>query len=114
MIVIVCGGRYYADDIGVARELDRVHAETPIALLVNGDASGADRLACLWAMKNGIRVHLFAAQWEKHGRAAGPLRNQRMLDEAKPDLVLAFPGGSGTFDMCTRARLVGVPVTVIA
>jgi hypothetical protein len=47
---------------------------------------------------------------KKHGRAARPIRNQRMLDEGKPDLVVAFPGGRGTTDMIRRAERAGVPV----
>ena len=41
---------------------------------------------------------------EKHGNAAGPIRNQRMLDHGKPDIVVAFPGGSGTADMVKLSR----------
>jgi predicted Rossmann-fold nucleotide-binding protein len=37
------------------------------------------------------------------GLAAGPIRNQQMIDEGKPDLVIAFPGGAGTHDMMARA-----------
>jgi hypothetical protein len=33
-----------------------------------------------------------------------------MLDEGKPDLVVAFPGGGGTKDMITRALGAGVSV----
>jgi hypothetical protein len=39
------------------------------------------------------------AEWERLGRKAGPIRNQRMLEEGKPDLVVAFPGGTGTAGM---------------
>lgn len=44
------------------------------------------------------------------GRAAGPIRHQRMLDEGMPDLVLALPGGRGTADMVRHATLAGVEV----
>ena len=43
-------------------------------------------------------------------KKAGPLRNQRMLDEGKPDLVVAFPGGGGTKDMVRRSVKAGVPI----
>ena len=45
-----------------------------------------------------------------YGKAAGPIRNQQMLDEGKPDVVIAFPGASGTADMINRAGLTNVPV----
>jgi hypothetical protein len=50
------------------------------------------------------------AEWKKHGKRAGPLRNMRMLEEWKPDGVAAFPGGSGTADMIAQARNAGVKV----
>ena len=54
------------------------------------------------------------ADWAKHGRKAGPIRNQRMIDEGRPDLVVAFPGGTGTADMVERARVAGIRVIEIA
>jgi hypothetical protein len=58
---------------------------------------------------------VFYADWDKHGRAAGPIRNQQMLDEGKPDLVVAFllPQGSGTLDMIRRTEKAGIEVRVI-
>jgi len=49
-------------------------------------------------------------EWDELGKKAGPLRNQRMLDEGKPDLVVAFPGGGGTKDMVRRAVKAGVAI----
>jgi hypothetical protein len=53
---------------------------------------------------------VYPADWAKHGRAASPIRNQQMLDEGRPNLVVAFPGGRGTADMVRRARSAGVEV----
>jgi hypothetical protein len=50
------------------------------------------------------------ADWKAHGRAAGPIRNQRMIDEHRPELVVAAPGGRGTADMVRRARAAGIEV----
>jgi hypothetical protein len=66
-----------------------------------------------WADVFGVPFRIFPANWKKHGRAAGPMRNQQMLDEGKPDLVIAFPGGSGTADMVRRAKAAGVPVETV-
>lgn len=57
-------------------------------------------------------MRTFRANSRKHGRAAGPIRNQQMLDEGKPHLVVAFPGGTGTADMVRRAQAAGVLVLV--
>ena len=53
---------------------------------------------------------LIPAKWKLHGKAAGPIRNQLMLVEHKPDMVLAFPGGKGTANMIKIARWNGVPI----
>ena len=78
--------------------------------IVQGGADGADRLAAEWCWDHGLPVGTFNADWKAHGKAAGPIRNQRMLDEAKPDFVIAFPGGTGTADMCARAEAANVKV----
>ena len=108
--VLVCGGRAYSDAAFLTYFLDQLHALTPIGLVIHGKAPGADTLADMWARKRGISVHAFAAQWEKFGKRAGPIRNQAMLDKGQPDLVVAFPGGVGTADMMARAKAAGVRV----
>jgi hypothetical protein len=50
------------------------------------------------------------ALWEFHCKAAGPIRNGNMLLLSKPDLVVAFPGGSGTVGMCKKAYAQSIPV----
>ena len=75
---------------------------------------GADTLGAEWAKAQGIPCEVYMADWEGLGRKAGPIRNQRMLDEGKPDLVVAFPGGRGTADMVRRARSAGLDVLEIA
>jgi len=107
MKVLVCGGRNYSDSMRVCDVLGKLHADGPISLLIHGDAPGADALADAWARSVKVEVVAVRALWDLHGRAAGPIRNQRMLDEYEPDLVVAFPGGRGTRDMVIRARAGG-------
>jgi hypothetical protein len=108
--VLVCGGRNFASPAQVALALDRLHTERGFTALIQGGASGADALAKDWVRtKPEIERYECKADWEKHGRAAGPLRNARML-EWKPDLVVAFTGGKGTANMVDQARRAGVPV----
>lgn len=106
MRVIVCGGRDFCDWQAVHRELNNIAPTT----VLEGGAEGADRIARHWAVEHGVTVVTYAADWQAHGRSAGPRRNQLMLDHGKPDMVLAFPGGAGTADMCRRARRAGIPV----
>ena len=113
-IVLVCGGRDYADRFRLFSILDRYHTERRFAVLIHGCTRGADTLAEEWAIQRGIPVVGRAADWQTYGKAAGPLRNARMLAEGKPTVVIAFPGGSGTADMCKQARKAGVPVMEVA
>jgi hypothetical protein len=83
-------------------------------LLIHGAATGADRLAQAWARNRLIPDREFDANWPEHGGGAGAIRNQRMIDEGKPDLVVAFPGGPGTDDLMQRAKLHGVKVIEVA
>lgn len=109
MKVLVCGGRDCDNAAYVWSMLDRMHAESPITELIQGGATGADHLANEWAKTKPIKRYVCKAEWDKHGDAAGPLRNARML-EWKPDVVVAFPGGRGTADMVRRARHAGIEV----
>lgn len=113
MRVLVCGGRYFADVALLNRTLDELHAETPIAVLIHGKASGADTLAGQWARRRIVPTREFPAQWRKYGQRAGPIRNQQMLEEGKPDLVVAFKGGEGTSNMVMQARKARVTVMEI-
>ncbi len=113
MRVLVCGGRDYQDWRKVSDTLRAIHDETPISLMIHGCAPGADTLASRWAFLAGILEHAFRADWDTHGNAAGPIRNQEMLDIGKPDLVVAFPGGRGTGDMTTRATIAGIKILTV-
>ena len=112
MRVLVTGGRDFSDRELLFEALDRLHAAHGFTALIHGDANGADRLSGEWATSRGISVEVHPADWKKHGRAAGPIRNQKMLEE-QPELVVAFPGGKGTADMVKKARQAGVEVFVV-
>ena len=76
-------------------------------------ASGADRLGERFAKANNCELLVFPADWNKFGKAAGFIRNQQMIDEGKPDLVVALPGGRGTADMVRRAKKHGIEVAEV-
>jgi hypothetical protein len=110
MRVLICGGRDYADFEAVQDDLERLLAVhgADLTVIHGGCATGADKIADKWAKANGIPRQVFAADWLTHQNKAGPMRNQRMLDEGKPDLVIAFPGRRGTADMIRRTKAAGV------
>jgi len=107
--ILVCGGRDYANASLVASVL---YDLAPV-LVIHGAAPGADRLADVAARRLGVQVLPFPVSkddWKAQGRAAGPLRNRRMLLDGRPQLVVAFPGGRGTADMTSQAELAKVAV----
>ena len=116
--VLVCGGRDYNDRNAVILALDNLSEPTEEHILgsveitvIHGDCpTGADLWAEEWSIVNWSPPCRYPADWQTHGRAAGPIRNQQMIDEGKPDLVLAFPGGRGTADMVRRANRAGIEV----
>lgn len=109
MRAIVCGGRNYNDYVALSNVLDKLGVDYVIC----GGASGADALARQWADERVIPVDVYCAEWKKYGRSAGPRRNQQMLDEGRPDLIVAFEGGRGTADMVRKARDAKIAVVTV-
>jgi hypothetical protein len=110
MRVLVCGGRDFDDSPLIFAELDRLHALHRFATLIEGAARGVDTIAGEWARSRGVELVEYPAKWEAEGRHAALIRNERMLREGKPDLVVAFPGKRGTFHMCLLATKAGLPI----
>lgn len=124
--VLVCGGRNFgvaprygspddeahasAERASLRLTLDALHRDYVFDAVIHGGAHGADMLAGEWAAISGVEAACFPAEWSKYGHRAGPLRNERMLAEGQPDLVVAFPGSKGTAHMVRIAREAGVEV----
>jgi hypothetical protein len=128
--VLVCGGRRYSDRAWVFRALDWLDAEVGIGRVVEGacgldehpapdgtfpgpttgERTGADRWAHEWAVERKVATVAVPARWSTYDDGAGPERNARMLRMHEPQLVVAFPGGPGSADMCRKAGLAGTPV----
>lgn len=106
---IVTGGRDYDDQAALDRALDVLKPSE----VATGAAPGADALARLWCLRNGVPCKEYRANWRQRGRKAGPERNAFMLDDFKPDVVIACPGGAGTADMVRRTRAAGIPIARI-
>lgn len=110
--VAVTGGRDYNDYYNIQRTLAKVSARFDITV-IHGAAKGADSLARIWCERTHTPMLPFPAQWDRYGTAAGGVRNQQMIDEGKPQLLLSFPGGPGTRDMTDRCLAAGIPVKII-
>lgn len=102
MKVLICGSRDITDKDYVYMNLNKLYMNYNIDLIITGGASGVDTLAVQWADEHDIPSKIFPANWSLHGKSAGSIRNQQMID-LEPDLVVAFPGGKGTEDMVQRA-----------
>lgn len=109
MKILVCGGRDF-DDWDLLKKTLNLYTDNGGDTIITGDACGADWLARAYAKYNGHPYKGYPADWKTYGKSAGAIRNQQMLDEGKPDLVIAFPGGNGTKDMVDKATNKGVKV----
>ena len=113
--VLACGGRNYDDRERLYRVLDKALKAATLAgrtfVLIHGNARGADKLSHEWAMARQVDdVRVYPADWEQHGKAAGPIRNRLMLTDGQPNVIIAFKGGNGTANMIQQGKKAGVPV----
>ena len=114
MKVIICGSRDWTNTLMIDSYLKNL---PPFSVVIHGEAPGADEIAHRLAHNHGHIVRGYPARWDLYGDAAGPIRNQQMLDEEKPvDRVVAFhedlANSTGTKDMITRARKAWIPVQI--
>lgn len=109
--VLICGGRDFNDVPKFQMAIiDIENRLGPFDHWISGGARGADTIAEAFAKAWGKIFTKYPADWKKYGRSAGYVRNKQMLEEGKPDLVVAFPGGLGTAMMIKLAREANVPV----
>lgn len=113
MKVLICGSRDfpYTDFLFTfIKGLDKFDT------VIVGGARGPDTQAERLARSYQIPVEVYPAPWEEYGKRAGPVRNQQMLDQGKPDMVVAFWDGEsrGTHDMIERSRKAGVFTYVVS
>lgn len=114
--VIIAGSRDFNDyDLLEERckEVLRLYMAFRNVTIISGHATGADTLGERFAKEYRLKSLIFPAQWQKHGRAAGPIRNQEMANMA--DAVIAFWDGKsrGTKNMIDLAEAKGLPTHVI-
>jgi hypothetical protein len=120
MRVLVCGGRDYgknpdgsdneAEIYFLCNTLEDIRMKHPGMIVIQGEARGADKTARRWAEIVKVPVVSFPANWALYGNLAGPIRNLQMIQEGRPDLVVAFKGGAGTRNMIKQATLYEIEV----
>ena len=80
---------------------------------VCGMARGADMYGGKWARENGIPVKKFPANWDEHGKAAGPLRNKEMGDYADAAIIFIWDGSRGSANMAAYMEKIGKPTYIV-
>jgi len=122
-IALVCGGRDYQRSPDFIQGMHSAIQHFGYKAVISGSrnppgltlpdihsAFGVDDMAMAYARDYHLPARNFPADWDRFGNAAGPIRNKRMLDEGKPDMILAFPGGRGTRNMIEKGLAAGIPV----
>lgn len=111
-VIVICGSREGFDQVQVDLEMASLPDD---AMVITGGARGVDRLAHSAAERFGFQTEVIHAEWERHGKKAGYLRNVEMLNR-EPDRVIAFWDGKskGTLHTITEARRRSIPVQIIS
>jgi len=112
--ILICGDRNWTN----FKVIENYILTLPLGtIIIEGDCRGADKISGYLARQHGFNVVRVSAKWEKYGLAAGPIRNQEMLDTYKPNLVVAFHNhiedSKGTKDMIERASRYGIETKII-
>ena len=115
MRVLIYGGRDFIPTTEAQKFLDHIFCyeladwDIDEITIISGGARGADAFGKDTANSWGINLEVYSADWETHGKAAGHIRNQQMLDSGI-DVAVQFPGGRGTADMRRRLGKAGAKV----
>jgi hypothetical protein len=120
--VIIAGSRMFNDYRKMSESLDDlgfhlINTIDPIEI-ISGHAPGADALGERFAKSYGYPLTIFPAEWNKYGKAAGPIRNEKMAKyaaEADRGILVAFPieESSGTMNMIKLAKQYGLEVNIV-
>jgi hypothetical protein len=111
--IAVVGSRDFQDYALLCCTLDKIRARYPDCTLVSGGAQGADTLASQYSQEHGIPIRVFWADWNRYGKAAGPIRNREIVEAA--DIVVAFWDGKsrGTKSTISIAKSWGRKVQIV-
>lgn len=112
MRLLICGGRHFDDSMMVESELSHFHAQTPVSVLIHGGLPGLGVPAEAWARRNGVRLIRYPANFSL-GKRGDFERDDFMLEDSRPEALLAFPGGGRTAKLLGRAQEVGIDTTLV-
>ncbi|WP_071799452.1 DUF2493 domain-containing protein [Natronohydrobacter thiooxidans] len=110
MRLILAGGRHLDDVALIRRALARAHALRPVTVLIHGGNGALGITAEDWAREMRLHVLRYPANWREFGKRAEAIRNAFMLEDSRPDMLLALPGGNDTADLVANALRARLPV----
>lgn len=111
MRVIIAGSRDITDYDVVSQAI--ADSGFDVTRVVSGCCRGVDRLGEQWAKERYITIHAFPANWRANGKAAGPIRNREMAQNADALVAVTWEGGTaGTKNMIEEARKAGLKIHV--
>jgi hypothetical protein len=115
MRLLVSGDRYWKweERLIILEEIKKMNP----SVIIHGGAKGVDTIAGKVGIYLGIEVIVFPAEWHIYGKAAGAIRNLQMIEEGKPDFILAFHkninDSKGTKHMINQAVNHKIPYKLI-
>jgi len=125
MKTIIAGSRYIDEHEALSCAIEgAIQAGVTPTFVLEGGARGVDRLGRQWAIENRIPFKTYHADFTTLGPRAGPLRNERMAEDAEA-LIAVWDGElfregkngeirtCGTYDMIERAKAKGLKVFVL-
>lgn len=110
MRLLVAGGRHLNDVALIHHALNLVHARHPVSVLIHGGHAFLGVAAEDWARDRRLHVLRYPANWREFGKRAEGIRNAFMLEDSRPDLLLALPGGEDTRALVLNAVSRGLRV----
>lgn len=113
MRVLICAGRHYADTKMSRQVLDAYHCLRPVQVLIHGGNQFIGSDVEDWAREMGVNVVRYPSNWQHHGKQAERHRNQFMLADSRPDVIIALPGGDDTLELVNQAWISGIHVLMV-
>jgi len=115
MKLLIAGSRNFTDYRLLSDSVAQVLSDvTEPVTVISGTAKGADTLGERYAEEHGLEVVRMPADWDKHGKAAGFIRNKDMSKVATHAIIFWDGQSKGTKSMILLCKQGGVPVRVIA
>jgi len=109
MRVLICAGRHYADTRHCRQVLEAFQRLHEVRVLIHGGNQFLGSEIEVWARELGADIVRYPPNWQLHGKLAESLRNNFMLKDSRPDIVIALPGGEDTEELVNRSKAAGIP-----